>query len=80
MIALAKSIWTVADLLRDRHLDTAELAACTGLEFAIVDAVVHQRYTPSLDQRLRISSALGVPPGHPVTVCCNCLKTAILRL
>ena len=51
----------VADLMRDMGLDVHQLAATTGLEDRVVDAIASERYTPTLQQRQQISQALGVP-------------------
>ena len=72
MIAAAKEYQTVADLMRQREIGLEELVRSTGVGRRIIAAIVHQRYTPSPQQRDRVSIVLGFPRhriiwGHRTT-------------
>ena len=60
MIALTRNVWTVEDLMSRLQLDVDRLAEVTGVDAKVVEAIVQLRYTPSLQDRLRISAVLGV--------------------
>ena len=60
MIALTRNVWTVEDLMHRLQLDTVRLSEVTGVDLKVVEAIVQLRYTPSLQDRLRISAVLGV--------------------
>jgi hypothetical protein len=51
---------SVADLCKQRNLDTGELAAVTGFDTSRVEAIVQGRWTPSPFERSEIAAALGV--------------------
>jgi ribosome-binding protein aMBF1 (putative translation factor) len=51
---------TVAAWLAERGYDVEQLAASSGLDRRVVEAIVHARYTPSPEQRQRLCAALGV--------------------
>jgi transcriptional regulator with XRE-family HTH domain len=53
-------VQTLAEWLAARGLSVAELAAVSGVESRIVEAIVKCRYTPSPEQRQRLAAALGV--------------------
>ena len=53
-------IKTVAQWMEARGLSAAELVAAAGLEERVVQAIVQGRYTPSQEQRQRLSAALGI--------------------
>ena len=57
---------TVEDLMSLRDIHPAELVQITGIERRVVDAIVHQRYTPSPQQRKLVSNALDFPRGRIV--------------
>ena len=61
MVAAANRFHTVADLMCHRAIDLDELVRSTGLCPRIVKAIARQHYTPSPDQRDRISRALLFP-------------------
>lgn len=66
-------IKSVADWLAERGLSQPELVELSGLDKRVVEAIIHGRYTPSPEQRERLSVALGVTPaqvawGHVVQV------------
>lgn len=52
---------TVEDLMRERKTTVGRMVAVTHIERRVVDAIAHQRYTPSPDERKRVSRALGFP-------------------
>jgi hypothetical protein len=59
--------------MKEAGIGLAELVAASGLEAALVKAVVSGNYTPSPAQRQRIAGALGVAVadiawGHAVPV------------
>jgi len=66
MIAKQREYQTVQELLAERRIDLDELVKTTGVERRIIDAIAHQRYTPSPEQRERVSSALNFPHSHIV--------------
>ena len=59
MIAIPR-VRLVADLMNEREMEIDELVASTGVGRHVIEAMVHQRYTPSPDQRERVSRVLGV--------------------
>ena len=64
---------TVAGWMAERGLSAAGLAAATGLDRRVVEAVAAARYTPSPEQRRQLVAALGVSPdevawGHATEV------------
>jgi hypothetical protein len=66
-------VHSLADWMRLRGLQAAELVAATGLDARIVQALVEGRYTPSPQQRRRVAAALLVDSskiawGHAATV------------
>jgi hypothetical protein len=71
MVAAAMQFHTVADVMRNRAINLDELVRSTGMCPRIVKAIAHQYYTPSPEQRDRISRALSFPQdriiwGHVV--------------
>jgi hypothetical protein len=52
---------TVEDLMRERRTNISRMVGDTHIEQRVVDAIAHQRYTPSPDQRERVSRALDFP-------------------
>ena len=73
MIMLSKRIHTVAGLMEEQQVTVGQLVQHSGVELRIVEAIVHQRYTPSPRQRMRVSRVLGVTReaicwGHAATV------------
>ena len=73
MIAPARLHEWVIDLMMRQHIAVDQLIERTGLDPAVVEAIVYQRYTPSPEQRARVAKALGCPPerviwGHSVIV------------
>ena len=65
MIAKQREYQTVQELLAQRRIDLDELVEATGVERRIIDAIAHQRYTPSPEQRERVSR-LEFPRSHIV--------------
>jgi hypothetical protein len=59
MIARAREFQTVAEIMEQHEIGIEELDAFTGLGPRIVESIVRQRYTPSPEQRERVSNALG---------------------
>ena len=53
---------TLAQWMAERGTGLAALVEASGLDGRVVDAVVAGRYTPSPEQRQRLSAALGVAP------------------
>ena len=53
---------TLGEWMADRGLDLATLIAVSGLDRRVVEAVAGNRYTPSPQQRQRLSAVLGVVP------------------
>lgn len=59
--------------LQLREMSFDALLEQTQLDKKILEAILHGRYTPSPQQRLRVAEALGVEPeliqwGHTTTV------------
>jgi len=50
----------VIDLMRRQKMELDSLADRSGVERTVVEAIACQRYTPSPEQRKRVSGALGV--------------------
>jgi hypothetical protein len=50
----------LTEWMAERGVGLAELVATSGLEAQVVEAVACGRYTPSPEQRRRLSEALGV--------------------
>jgi hypothetical protein len=68
-----ETVKTIAEWMTERGIDLANLIALSGLDKRVVDAIAHGRYTPSPQQRERLSAALGVTPeqvawGHQAQV------------
>ena len=61
MITASNRYRTVSDLMIERKMRLGELIRFTGLDDRVASAIAHQRYTPSPQQRLRVSIALGFP-------------------
>lgn len=51
----------VADLMTQQGIDFEELVDSSGVDADVVVAMIHERYTPSPQQRRRVSRRLGVP-------------------
>src|SRR5262249_60727395 len=60
VVARSKS---VAEWMADRGLGLAELVAASALDARGVGAIVRGRYTPSPEQRPRLSGPLNARPG-----------------
>ena len=56
----------IADWMAERNVGVPDLVAATGLDKRVVEAIVHGRYTPSPEQRQRLSAALGADPEQVV--------------
>jgi hypothetical protein len=57
---------TVQCLMRHRGIGVDELVRRTGVDPHVVAAIVHQRYTPTPQQRTRVSAALSFPGNRIV--------------
>jgi hypothetical protein len=53
---------SLAGWMAERGISLAELVEAAGLDRRVVEAVVCDRYTPSPNQRQRLSAVLGVVP------------------
>lgn len=60
MITFPRSVHSVSELMEFNEVGFGELVERTAIDEKVIAAIVHQRYTPSPDQRDRVSSALGV--------------------
>ncbi len=72
MISIPRRVHSVGELMEDGDIGFRELVALTGIDKDVVAAIVHQRYTPSPNQRDRVSAAFGVARaqikwGHAIT-------------
>jgi|COG998Drversion2_1049125.scaffolds.fasta_scaffold2088201_1 plasmid maintenance system antidote protein VapI len=72
MITFPRTVHKVVELMEDLEVSQKELIDSTGMDDKVVDAVVHQRYTPSPEQRDRVSAVFGVTRhqiiwGHAIT-------------
>ncbi len=63
MVAQTSKRVTVASVMDLRKIGLDGLVGSTGLQKRIVKAIACQRYTPSPEQRERVSGALGMPPS-----------------
>ena len=61
MSTITNEYRTVEDLMRERRTSVNRMVGVTRIERRVVDAIAHQRYTPSPDQRDRVSRALDFP-------------------
>jgi hypothetical protein len=52
----------LAGWMAERGISLAELVEAAGLDRRVVEAVACDRYTPSTNQRQRLSTVLGVVP------------------
>ena len=52
----------LAGWMAERGIGLAELVEASGLDGRVVEAVARGRYTPSPQQRQRLSAVLGVVP------------------
>src|SRR5207253_11112663 len=64
---------TVAEYMQQQGMDLDALVEASALDKRVVEAIVHNRYTPSPEQRQRLAAALGVAPdevawGHQAPV------------
>jgi hypothetical protein len=64
---------TLAGWMAERSIGVSELIAASGLDSRVVEAIAQCRYTPSPQQRQRLSAALGIESeqiawGHEVAV------------
>ncbi len=64
---------TLAEWMAERGITLPELIEASGVEDRVVEAIAHGRYTPSPEQRQRLSAVLGVEPeqvawGHVTEV------------
>jgi hypothetical protein len=55
---------TLAEWMVERKIALAELIEASGVEDRVVEAIAHGRYTPSPEQRKRLSAVLGVEPDQ----------------
>jgi hypothetical protein len=53
---------TLAGWMTERGIGLAELVEASGLDRRVVEAIALGRYTPSPQQRQRLSAVLGVVP------------------
>jgi hypothetical protein len=53
-------VQTLAELMAARGVILLDLAAASGVDSRIVEAIVQCRYTPSPEQRQRLAAALEV--------------------
>jgi hypothetical protein len=61
MVSQRRDFQTVGELLQVRQINMDELVEATGVERRVIVAIAHQRYTPSPQQRQRVSTALDFP-------------------
>ncbi len=66
MVTFQREFRTVAELMEERRMDVAQLVRSTGVEPRVVRAIAGQRYTPSPEQRQRVSIALSFPKNRIV--------------
>jgi len=64
---------TITEWMETRSVRLEELVEASGLDRRVVEAIVHNRYTPSPQQRQRLAAALGLVPeqivwGHQTQV------------
>lgn len=51
---------TLAEWMNEQQFTLESLLQRSGLEKRVVEAIVHDRYTPSPEQRQRLAAALGI--------------------
>jgi hypothetical protein len=64
---------TLAEWMAEKCVDRAEMAEASGVDTRVVEAIAAGRYTPSPQQRQRLSDVLQVRPdqvawGHAAPV------------
>ena len=64
---------TIAEWMAERGVSITKLVAASALDQRVVEAILHNRYTPSPQQRRSIATALQVTPeqvqwGHQAQV------------
>jgi transcriptional regulator with XRE-family HTH domain len=64
---------TLTEWMTERGIRLSELVEASALDERVVAAIAHGRYTPSAQQRQRLSAALGIEPeqvlwGHVAQV------------
>jgi len=64
MSELAAQVKPVSQWMAERDLRLVELVAASKLDERVVEAIIQGRYTPSPQQRERLSAALGVRPDQ----------------
>lgn len=72
-VIFMEPVKNILDWMSERNLGMDDLVRSCALDRKIVEAIVHGRYTPSPQQRQRLSNALGVSPeqvawGHTTPV------------
>jgi ribosome-binding protein aMBF1 (putative translation factor) len=55
---------TITEWMAERGIALAELVESARVEKRVVEAIAQGRYTPSPEQRQRLSAALGVRPDE----------------
>jgi transcriptional regulator with XRE-family HTH domain len=55
---------TLAGWMAERGISLAELVEASGLDGRVVEAIASDRYTPSPQQRQRLSAVLGIVPDQ----------------
>lgn len=53
---------SIRDWMAERRIDFDKLLEAAALDRKVLEAMVHDRYTPSPQQRTRVAAALGVTP------------------
>ena len=72
-VIVMTQVKTLAEWMTERGLGLAELVEASALGERVVEAIAQGRYTPSPQQRQRLSAALGIGPeqvlwGHRAQV------------
>src|SRR5262245_51122074 len=59
-LVIMMSVKSLAEWMSDRGLSLENILQSSGLEKKVLDAILHDRYTPSPQQRQRLAAALGL--------------------
>jgi transcriptional regulator with XRE-family HTH domain len=60
------TVKTLAAWMVEQGISLPELIEASGVEERVIEAIMYGRYTPSPEQRQRLSAVLGIAPDQVV--------------